>query len=189
MRERQQNLRQWRLAIIGVGVIVYLLLAARAAGVRPEGSEKGRQTITAVNSAPTALGLAQTTSTVRRVVDGDTIEIVSGEKVRYIGINTPESVDPRRPVQCFGREAGEYNRRLVDEQEIVLKKDVSETDKYGRLLRYVYLLDGTFVNLKLVEDGYARADTFPPDVKFSKEFAAADRAAREAKVGLWSACK
>ncbi|MSU75582.1 MAG: hypothetical protein EXS55_03655 [Candidatus Magasanikbacteria bacterium] len=126
---------------------------------------------------------------ISRVVDGDTVQLESGEKVRYIGINAPESVDPRRSVQCFGKEASERNKQLVEGKFVRLVKDVSPTDKYGRLLRYVYLEDGTFVNLKLVEDGYALASTFPPDVKFSKLFVSAARQAREAGRGLWSACR
>lgn len=136
-----------------------------------------------------ARGIATSIHNVTRVVDGDTIQIDSGEKVRYIGINTPETVDPRTSVQCFGKEASAFNKQLVEGRDVKLVVDVSETDKYGRLLRYVYLNDGTFVNLELVKKGYARVDTFPPDVAHAKEFVAADHAARLAKLGLWSACK
>lgn len=135
------------------------------------------------------LFLTSTYELVSRVVDGDTIELDNGQKVRYIGINTPETVDPRRAVQCFGHEASEYNKQLVEGKQVRLVKDVSETDKYGRLLRYVYLNDGTFVNLNLVENGFARVDTYPPDVAHAKEFEAADKAARIAKIGLWEKCK
>mgnify|MGYP001595493991 CR=1 FL=1 len=126
---------------------------------------------------------------VNRVVDGDTIALETGEKVRYIGINSPESVDPRRSVQCFGREASAYNKKLVEGKAVKLVKDISETDRYGRLLRYVYLEDGTFINLKLVQEGFAHAATFPPDVAQAEEFVAAERAARLAGKGLWNACK
>jgi micrococcal nuclease len=125
---------------------------------------------------------------VTRVVDGDTIEVQIGgtrQKVRYIGINTPETVDPRRPVQCYGHEASQKNKELVEGRQVRLVKDVSETDKYGRLLRYVYVGD-TFVNLELVRQGYAHASTYPPDVAHESEFREAERQAREAKVGLWS---
>src|SRR3990167_3408922 len=76
---------------------------------------------------------------VTRVIDGDTIEIEGGQKVRYIGIDTPETVDPRKPVQCFGVEASNKNKELVSGKRDRLEKDVSETDKYGRLLRYIYI--------------------------------------------------
>ena len=129
------------------------------------------------------LGLVRVT----RVVDGDTIQIQGGQKVRYIGIDTPETVDPRKPVQCFGKEASRKNKELVEEKFVRLEKDVSEYDKYHRLLRYVYL-NNTFVNLELVKQGYARAATFPPDVAHQQEFLAAEEEARREKRGLWNAC-
>lgn len=127
---------------------------------------------------------------VSRVVDGDTIQLENGQKVRYIGIDTPETVDPRKPVQCFGREASNKNKELVEGKEVHLVKDVSETDKYGRLLRYVYVGD-MFVNDYLVRNGYAHASTFPPDVKYQDQFKQAEQEARENKRGLWadSTCK
>ncbi len=126
---------------------------------------------------------------VTRAIDGDTIELETGKHVRYIGINTPESVHPRKAVQCFGHEAAERNRQLVEGEYVRLVKDVSETDRYGRLLRYVYLKNGTFINLELVKEGYAHAATWPPDVNYSLQFVAAERIAREEGRGLWGACK
>lgn len=125
---------------------------------------------------------------VTRVIDGDTIEITNGEKVRYIGVNAPESVHPKKSVQCFGKEAAVYNRKLVEGKVVRLVRDISKTDKYGRLLRYVYLRDGTFVNLALVKNGYAYATTFPPDVAHSHLFVEAARQARAQSVGLWDSC-
>lgn len=127
------------------------------------------------------------TAKVARVIDGDTIELVSGAKVRYIGIDTPETVDPRKPAQCYGAEASAKNKELVEEQAIRLEKDVTDKDKYGRLLRYVYVGD-TFVNQALVEGGYAFLYTYPPDVKYQSEFLAAEQAAQAKDVGLWGAC-
>ncbi len=133
---------------------------------------------------------------VLRVVDGDTIEVeYSGQarRLRYIGVNTPETVDPRRPVQCFGKEASNENKRLLEGKPVFLEKDVSETDKFGRLLRYVFLKldDGTtlFVNDYLVREGFAQVDTFPPDVKYRERFVAAQKEARENNKGLWARCK
>jgi micrococcal nuclease len=124
-----------------------------------------------------------------RVVDGDTIEIETGEKLRYIGVNTPESVDPRRPVQCYGKEASVKNKELVEGKMVRLEKDVSNTDKYGRLLRYVWIRD-TMINEQLVREGYAQVDTFPPDVKYKARFVAAEQLAQQENKGLWgSACK
>lgn len=124
---------------------------------------------------------------VTRVIDGDTIEIEGGKKVRYIGIDTPESVDPRKPVECYGREASSENKRLVEGKAVRLEKDVSETDQYGRLLRYVYV-DGVLVNEYLVRQGFAYAPTYPPDVKFQDLFRQAETEARETNHGLWGGC-
>lgn len=122
---------------------------------------------------------------VSRVVDGDTIKLENGETVRYIGIDTPETVDPRRAVGCFGKEASDKNKELVLGKEVRLVKDVSETDTYKRLLRYVYVGD-LFVNEYLVREGFARASSYPPDVRHRDLFRDAEREAREAKRGLWA---
>src|SRR3989344_1394607 len=122
-----------------------------------------------------------------RVIDGDTIEIEGGQKVRYIGIDTPETVDPRKPVQCFGVEATNKNKELVSGKRVRLEKDVSEIDKYGRLLRYIYVGD-TFVNLELVKQGFAYSSTYPPDVKYQSQFTEAQRQAKEQNKGLWGSC-
>ncbi len=117
-------------------------------------------------------------SKVTRVIDGDTIELESGQRVRYIGLNAPESVDPRKPVQCFGQEAVKKNKELVEGKKVRLEKDVSETDKYRRLLRYVYLED-TFINDYLIRQGYAYASSYPPDVKYQERFKEAEEEARQ----------
>ncbi|HEU0074780.1 MAG TPA: thermonuclease family protein [Dehalococcoidia bacterium] len=127
---------------------------------------------------------------VTRVVDGDTIDVeLNGAivRIRYIGMDTPETVDPNNPVECFGHEASEKNFSLVNDRVVELEKDVSETDRFGRLLRYVYV-DGRMVNEELVLGGYATAATFPPDVKYQERFAAAEVEAREADRGLWGTC-
>lgn len=126
---------------------------------------------------------------VKAAVDGDTLELADGTRVRYIGVDTPETVHPSKPVQCFGREASAFNHGLVDGRPVRLVKDVSDTDTYGRLLRYVYLEDGTFLNLELVRRGYAKVSTYPPDVAHADEFRAAMAEARDAGRGLWSACR
>jgi micrococcal nuclease len=125
-----------------------------------------------------------------RVVDGDTIVVhLDGrqQRVRYTGVNTPESVDPRRAVQCFGKEAAARNRALVEGKTVWLEKDVSEADRFGRLLRYVSV-DGLLVNAELVREGYARAVTYPPDVRHAERFRTLEREAREAQRGLWGGC-
>lgn len=125
---------------------------------------------------------------VLNVIDGDTIKLSDGRVVRYIGINTPETKDKRKGIECFGKEAFEKNKELVEGKEIRLEKDVSEKDKYGRLLRYVYV-DEIFVNDYLVREGYAYAVTYPPDVKYQKQFKEAQDEAIENNRGLWKECK
>jgi len=122
---------------------------------------------------------------VTTVVDGDTIDISTGERVRYIGVDTPETKHPTKAVQCFGKEASEKNKELVQDKEIKLIKDVSDKDKYGRLLRYIFVGD-LFINDYLARQGFAHAATFPPDVRFAQQFLEAEREARDNQRGLWA---
>ncbi len=124
---------------------------------------------------------------IARIIDGDTVEIENGEKLRYIGIDTPETLDPRKPVQCFGREASNKNKEIAEGKTARLEKDVNDRDQFGRLLRYVWIGD-TFVNLELVRQGYAYASAFPPDIKYQKLFEEAEKSAREQELGLWKSC-
>ena len=133
-------------------------------------------------------------ASVERVVDGDTLVVhVSGrrERVRLIGMDTPESVKPNTPVQCFAVEASNHTKALLPAgTPIRLVGDVEQRDRYKRLLAYVYRArDNLFVNLALVRDGYAVPYTFPPNVAHTAEFVAASAEARNAGRGLWSACR
>jgi len=123
-------------------------------------------------------------ATVVRVIDGDTILLSNGEKVRYIGINTPEIHHPTRGKEPYGQEAKEANRRLVEGKTVRLEFDVQQRDKYGRLLAYVHL-DGQMVNRRLVRDGYAEVATYPPNVRHQDEFLKLQGEAREQQRGLW----
>lgn len=169
------------LALI-VSAVLGLAYAAERAGLpdwSPQRGDAGRQ---ATTTGEWAL--------VTRVVDGDTVEVILAgrtEKVRYIGVDAPESVKPGAAPECYGKESSERNRELVLGREVRLVRDVSERDRYGRLLRYVYAGEA-FVNLELVREGYAHASTFPPDVAKSSEFVAAERDAKLAGHGLWSGC-
>jgi micrococcal nuclease len=129
---------------------------------------------------------------VLRVVDGDTIHVrVDGrdETIRYIGVDTPESVKPGTPVQCFAKRASAFNHRLVEGERVRLVLDAEARDRYGRLLAYVYRMrDGRFVNAALVRQGYAVPLTIPPNVAHADDFRRLSSAARRAGRGLWSAC-
>jgi micrococcal nuclease len=157
-----------------VVVLVAAVLAARLAAKDRETSPEGVR------------------GQVTRIVDGDTIHVDLGgtdETVRYIGIDTPESVKPGTPVECFAKKASARNRALLQGTDVKLVFDVERRDRYGRLLAYVYRADdGTFVNAALVRDGYARTLTVPPNVRYADRFAKLQTEAREHDRGLWKAC-
>lgn len=177
-----------------LGAILFLAAACTEAATPDHGPPS------ATPAVPTVDNLSKNTSgpsstlppslpkaTVTRVIDGDTIAVsVDGGEMtlRYIGIDTPETLDPRRPLECLAQEASDYNERLVLGQVVGLEKDVSETDQFGRLLRYVWL-GGDMVNATLVREGYAYASTYPPDVKYQGLLASLQSEAREAGRGLW----
>jgi micrococcal nuclease len=126
---------------------------------------------------------------VEQVVDGDTIHVRLGarvEKVRYIGINTPEVHHPTKGEEPGGREATQVNRRLVEGKRMRLELDVRERDRYGRLLAYVWVGD-VMVNAELVRLGYAQVMTIPPNVRHQELLLKLQREAREAGRGLWAA--
>jgi micrococcal nuclease len=131
--------------------------------------------------------------TVTEVVDGDTLHIRIGrseEKVRLIGIDTPETHKPNTPVECFGKEATKALGRLLPKGTAVyLERDAEGRDRYGRLLAYVYRSkDHAFINLEMARSGFAAAYTYPPNVAHADEFVTAAADARDAGRGLWSAC-
>ena len=116
---------------------------------------------------------------VKRVIDGDTIGLTDGARVRYIGIDTPEAGD------CFGKEATLVNSSLLDSKEIVLEEDIEKLDRYGRKLAYVWV-DGLLVNEELVKKGVATVTTYPPNVKYVDRFLEAQQDAKEQKLGIWA---
>ncbi|MFV0316571.1 MAG: thermonuclease family protein [Microthrixaceae bacterium] len=164
-------------------------LLAACGGTAPERAEDPPGEPNATADLP-----GEPNAVIQRVVDGDTIVVESegvDDRVRLIGIDTPESVKPGSPVECYGKEASAYTESLLPEgTEVVLVRDVEVRDRYDRLLAYVYRAsDGLFVNLDIVEQGYAQPATYPPNVAHTDEFVAASGEAREADRGLWSACE
>lgn len=140
-------------------------------------------------SEPTPAGAPELRGTVTRITDGDTIHVdLNGtdERVRYIGIDTPETEHSPRGPEQFGVEATEANRGLVENRIVRLVLDVQQRDRYGRLLAYVYLDDGTFVNAELVRRGFAKQMTVPPNVRHADELGRLQREARASNRGLWA---
>ena len=131
-------------------------------------------------------------ATVVYVTDGDTIHVnLNGTeyRLRYIGMDTPETVNPDKPIQPGGPEASEANKALVADQQVWLEKDVSDTDQYGRLLRYVWLKEANgwvMVDRQLVLEGWARAKSYPPDTKYQDVLFAAQDEAQAAGAGIWA---
>jgi micrococcal nuclease len=130
---------------------------------------------------------------VTKVIDGDTIEVQTPEKkitIRLLGINTPETVDPRRGVECYGKEASARVKELLIGTDVTLVLDVDREvqDKYGRYLAYVYTSEGVFVNQHLLEEGYAREYTYGSAYDEQKSFRRAQTDARLNNKGLWAAC-
>jgi micrococcal nuclease len=162
---------------------VLLLLAAAALLLRPwEGGTSGEA------------GPASANAVVTRAVDGDTVEARIGgelEDVRYIGVDTPETVKPDTPVQCFGPRASAFNHRLVEGERVRLVFGVERRDVYGRLLAYVYITTPgprRFVNAALLRRGLARTLAIPPNTRYAPLFARLQGAAARSGAGLWGAC-
>jgi micrococcal nuclease len=128
-----------------------------------------------------------------RVIDGDTIRVrlddpAQSRTVRYIGVDTPESVAPSEPVECYGKAASDFNRRLVAGKRVRLVLGRERRDRYGRLLAYVRVVGGPLVGDELLRRGYARTLTIPPNDDRARRFAALERRARSEGRGLWGAC-
>ena len=121
---------------------------------------------------------------VERVVDGDTIIVAGIGSVRLIGVDTPETVHPNRPVEFFGKEASAFTRQLLDGKRVRLEYDQERQDRYGRTLAYVYLADGTFANAEIIRRGYGHAYTRFP-FQHMEEFRELEREARTSRRGLW----
>jgi micrococcal nuclease len=208
---KQSTPRHW--AFVGIAGLLLLCVACGVVGLVVSGpdaqtAERGAASsptaavLTAAPS-PTAQPLAtvappattpaspRQTAQVVRVVDGDTLRVLldgQEQTVRLIGIDTPESVHPRQPVECFGVEAAARARELATDQRVQLAADPTQdrTDRYGRLLRYVYLPDGTLLNQALIAQGYAFEYTYNVPYQHQAAFQQAEREAREAQRGLWA---
>lgn len=158
--------------------------------IKKSESKLQKQVAVAATSFPTSATQSNFYK-VSSVIDGDTIQVaINGEKttLRLIGIDTPETVDPRKPVQCFGKEASAKAKSLLSGKSVRLESDPTqgERDKYQRLLRYVFLEDGTNFNKLMINEGYAHEYTYNIPYKYQSEFKQAQKEAGEDKRGLWA---
>ncbi len=180
--------RLWLLYLLGL--LVLAVLATRVLALRSPSTSQ----------VPTA-GAQVEFQRVASVVDGDTIVLENGERVRYIGIDAPETSHPTHGKQCYGEEAAARNRELVEGKTVRLEKDQSDRDQYDRLLRYVYVCpqsgyvcpqsgcgDEVFVNAQLVAEGFAYASYFPPDRRHYQALLALELQAEQHHLGLWNVC-
>lgn len=164
-------------------VSLFLALIVMGLGFLSEHNQQVRQTL----GSTTPGGYAVT-----EFNDGDTITVAMDgqtEKIRMIGVDTPETQDPRKPVQCYGKAASEFTKNLIGNQPVRLETDPESTnrDRYSRLLRYVYLPDGRLVQAEIIKEGYGFAYTSFPFTK-SEEFKRYETEARQQKKGLWDTC-
>jgi len=181
----------WRLCAVGLVVLAAALLADR----------DGTTLLTAVaprDTAPSPIGsvaaaehaeaaAAASSPIVASVIDGDTIRLADGRVVRLIGIDAPEARGSAGRVECFAAEATTAAHQLLIGQHVRFETDLSNTDRYGRLLRYAYV-GGAFINERLVREGFARAYAYPPDTRHAAVLKQAEREAREAHRGIWGSC-
>jgi len=174
-----------RAAVFWVGVFLVLAFAG-GGGLDLLGSDDGGS------------GRADLSGRVTRIVDGDTVKVRlqngrGTRTVRYIGVDTPESVKPGEPVQCYAKQASSFNERLVQGRRVRLEIGRERTDRYGRLLAYVYVYvrggGNPFVNAELLRRGYARTLAIPPNTDRAGHFAVLERRAKQKHRGLWSACE
>lgn len=170
MKKRMRNTKNQSLVWLVMALLISFLSIGWSGCLKP--------------SNPALEGMEQVT--VRRVVDGDTFITEDNRRVRLIGIDAPESVKPDTPPEPFGVEASTYLEDLIEGEVVYMERDISETDPYNRLLRYIYLEDGTFVNELLLEEGYATHVVFKPDVAYREVFKQAEDRAKWEKRGLWA---
>lgn len=187
---------QKRLLVVIIAILLMLAIQGEFSNHTSNTTNKALILEASLVSADIEKNVPKPELVVARVIDGDTILVnvnEVSEKIRLIGVNTPETVDPRTQVECFGREASEFTKTLLLDTPVILEADHTQgdRDKYGRLLRYVFLEDGTFINQKIIAEGYGHEYTYRTPYKYQAEFKDAERSARKTQKGLWApeACK
>ncbi len=175
--------------VVSICFAIILIVASGALAVRLADQVSNIDSFLKPQSVNNPSLMKDVPATVKRVIDGDTIELASGEKVRYIGVDTPEKVSPTVSTQCFADEASRYNQSQVEGKNVRLTQDTSARDPYGRLLAYVYLEDGRLLNEELVKNGYAFSSVYPPDIANQRVLEQAQESARSQSMGLWKQCE
>lgn len=173
-----------------VAAFALLVIAAFRLIDTPQESDPSNEQAGPANSRAEVSAASSLRAKVVRVIDGDTIEVRIGDhvdRVRYIGVDTPETVKPNAPVQCFGKRASAFNHRMVEGETVRLVADRESRDRYGRRLSYVYA-GVRFVNAELIRRGYARTLEIEPNTRFAERFARYEYEAKRTNKGLWSAC-
>ena len=165
-------MKKWVKRFVPIGIVIAVITSFVFTGI-------------ASQKAPSIPSTAEK-ALVARVIDGDTIQLADGRKVRLIGVDTPETVHPQKEVEYYGKEASDFTKSMLEGKEVYLEYDIQPTDKYGRTLAYIWLSDGTLFNELLVLKGFAQVATFPPNVKYVERFTAAQKQAIEANAGLWA---
>ena len=180
---------KWFAVLIFLFVVGIFTFSGSELSLSPQSSDFGQKLVANVQSSGNFA--SSSLYKVVKVVDGDTIDVdINGKvtRLRLIGMDTPEVVDPRKPVQCFGREASAKAKELLIGQSVGLESDLSqgELDKYGRTLRYVYLADGRSFNKLMIDEGYAHEYTYDLPYKYQAEYKKAQKGAETSKKGLWA---
>jgi micrococcal nuclease len=169
-----------------LAIPLVLLLACTTATVTVTGDPHAP-----VSPSPSGASQGRALATVTRVVDGDTAHVLfRGRDVtlRFIGVDTPETVAPGQPIECYGPEASQFTTRQLTDQQIRLGFDVDRIDPFGRTLAYLWMHDGSLFNETLVRRGFATVATYPPDTRYVQRFEAAQRVAKATERGLWGVC-
>lgn len=208
MKINHHKVRKWHISLISLLVIASIykgvpIIIKLLNNIQSNPAHVNNMKTTSISSeCETAPRPFNEKATVARIIDGDTIEVkrtCGHDKIRFIGINTPESVDPRRPVQCFGKEASYHLSELIKDKEILISGDESQSirDIYNRLLGYIFIENKnssgttstnslTNINQKMISDGYAYEYTYKVPYVYQKEFKQAQKTAKLENLGLWS---
>ena len=190
---REQYMKKVALFCLGIFLtfVSYSLVPQSQPETLPAAPQLAEVSLATLEATNSSTAIPENTYPVTKVVDGDTLAVLMDGKsvtLRLIGLDTPETVDPRKPVQCFGKAASDKAKEMLAGKTVRLEYDTSQgtVDKYGRTLAYVFLPDGTFFNEYMISAGYGHEYTYKLPYKYQAAFKAAEKRAREEKRGMWA---